>query len=141
MKYLKQQMMTVFSLALILMTIAVCAPNQAFAQQRMRKSTSAQAPQRNKAIGSYSFNVGPNIGDRNKAAQPHHFAGNINWGDGHVTTGAAKARRQSAAGFLTTNPNGPTYTPARQNAARVSGRSSSSYSTKLNDLLVSSYRQ
>lgn len=116
MKNVKQQMMTVFGLALILMTIAVCAPNQAFAQQRMRKSTSAQGPQRNKDIGSYSYNVGPNIQDRNKAAKPSHFAGNINWGDGASSTGAAGTQRQSANGFMTSDPHGPIYTNARQNA-------------------------
>ena len=41
MKSLKQQMMTVFSLALVLMAIAVCTPDQALAQQRMRKGASA----------------------------------------------------------------------------------------------------
>jgi hypothetical protein len=41
---LKRQIMTVFSLAVVLMTIAVCAPEQALAQQRMRRPGSANPP-------------------------------------------------------------------------------------------------
>ena len=121
MKNLKQQMMTALSLALILIAIAMCAPNQAFAQHGLRKSNSANTPQRNQADGSYSFNVGPNIQNRNKAAKPN-YSGNINWGDGTSTTGTVRTRRQSATGFLTTDPHGPTYLPARQNGASTSTR-------------------
>lgn len=99
---------------------------------------SANVPPRNKADGSYSFNVGPNIQDRNRAAQPNHFASTINWGDGTSTT--ASAQRQSAKGFTPPFPTARLTTNARPNAARLSGRANNGYySTKLNDLLVSGY--
>src|SRR5215470_13936992 len=61
MESLKQQIITAVSLTLVVIAIAVCAPGQALAQQRMRKSGSANQGNnaaRNNAIHIESFSWG-----------------------------------------------------------------------------------
>jgi len=123
MKSLKQQM-TAYSLTLVVMAIAVCAPEQASAQQRMRRSASANARQLSNAGGNYSYNIGPNVQDRRygtgggRGVPPKSLSLNfeewrhrgvnfnkdrvakpnnvsINWGDG--TIGSANVQRQNNA--------------------------------------------
>src|SRR5205085_7951649 len=69
-------------------------------------------PARRNVTGNYSFSVGPNISDRKSSRlnAANTYTGTttvnqgwrnsfaINWGDGHGTTGSARARRRSFEG-------------------------------------------
>lgn len=205
---LKQQMTTALSLMLVVMTIAVCTPDQALAQQKMRKGTAGNARQgsnfvmadgsvrhRNNApqqgaspktlsrvdtsnmrdlndaagrraihIESFSWGVkrksgdsgaGVNQGRRNNTAVTGNRTESnrtetvdknetITVGGSRTeSVGGSTNTRQNrqAAGFLTTDPNGPTYTPVRHNSAGPSASTNSNLKYELKDVLVSGYRK
>ncbi|HZS07894.1 MAG TPA: hypothetical protein VFD58_23880 [Blastocatellia bacterium] len=121
MKSLKQHMMTVFSLALAVMTIAVCGPDQALANGRGRAGAAANVQQQSNArqrgvimantsgakaprritLSSEAFEVFVNHTPRSARAQrQNNFT--VNRGDGHDKFQAAAAsgnqRRISSCG-------------------------------------------
>jgi hypothetical protein len=109
MKSWKQQLATVLGLALIVLNIVVCVPDQTFANGKGRRAASVNAWQRN------NTSQRPQTGSKGLTAGT--FGRGIimanTEGDFHV-----KARRnRAAAGFLTTDPQGPTYNPLRRNSA------------------------